>query len=241
MYRYLFVWILQLIVTSVAIADVMDDVSLHNRNEVLCVKRSVVDDRPELQATISIKYDIYGKWAYIAYTQDIKFDVFNTKESSPFRTTDHSVELFYRSPVYKGFSFDAGVMHQSNGESDPYSRSWNVVQAIPKYVYSFGEDDYFELKCKVLERIKDIDSDDNPDIVDKLGHVTIEPRLKIAKFVLRGMYQPSEHNHSFDIAYPVYKSVHIVGYYFKGYGESLIDYNNDITSYSIGITINPNY
>ena len=58
-----------------------------------------------------------------------------------------------------------GVNHQSNGRSDPYSRSWNRIYA------QFGlEGEDFALLIKPWYRIPEkFSSDDNRDILDYIG------------------------------------------------------------------------
>ena len=69
---------------------------------------------------------------WFGYTQQSSWQVFNGALSRPFRTTDHEPELIYAYPVdaqlpggWRWRYAGAGLVHQSNGQSLPYSRSWN--------------------------------------------------------------------------------------------------------------------
>mgnify|MGYP002379570913 FL=1 len=69
---------------------------------------------------------------WFGYSQQSYWQLFNGGLSRPFRTTDHEPEIVYVYPTdvplpggwrlrYSGI----GAVHQSNGQSLPYSRSWN--------------------------------------------------------------------------------------------------------------------
>ena len=71
---------------------------------------------------------------WFGYTQQSYWQLFNGSLSRPFRSTDHEPEILYIYPTdallpagwrlrYSGLS----VVHQSNGQSLPLSRSWNRV------------------------------------------------------------------------------------------------------------------
>ncbi|MCV4593474.1 phospholipase A, partial [Escherichia coli] len=74
---------------------------------------------------------------WLGYTQQSLWQVWNPSESAPFRNTDYEPEVIYVVPVPEGLArlpggwrwsmAQAGVAHQSNGQSEPLSRSWNRV------------------------------------------------------------------------------------------------------------------
>ncbi|MFE1636147.1 phospholipase A, partial [Acinetobacter baumannii] len=67
------------------------------------------------------------------YTQSSRWQTFNAEESRPFRETNYEPEasLMFRTN-YELLGLDGRLLgvtlnHQSNGRSDPLSRSWNRV------------------------------------------------------------------------------------------------------------------
>ncbi len=73
----------------------------------------------------------FGVWA--AYTQRSQWQVYNSDLSAPFRETNYEPEVFVSyNPALSFGGFDwrllnVGYNHQSNGRSDPISRSWDRV------------------------------------------------------------------------------------------------------------------
>lgn len=187
----------------------------------------------------------FGVWA--AYTQQSHWQIFNDRDqvSRPFRETNYMPELFvsYRPGLTLpgGFQWtllNAGFNHQSNGRSDPLSRSWNRLFA------EFGfERQNFALSARVWHRIKeDAAQDDNPDITDYLGYGELNAlyRWRDHTFTLsgRGNLSTSKGAGQF-----TWTSPRILGPFrgyvqvFSGYGESLIDYNWKQTTIGAGIAL----
>jgi phospholipase A1 len=99
-----------------------------------------------------------------------RWQVYNSEISRPFRETNDMPELmvgFRRDIGFGGFGrrpLNVGYNHQSNGRSDPISRSWDRIMA------SIGiERGNFALVLRPWVRIDEGDSDDDPDITDDFG------------------------------------------------------------------------
>ena len=120
---------------------------------------------------------------WFGYSQQSNWQIFNGDLSRPFRTTDHEPELMYVYPTdihlpggwrwrYAGL----GLVHQSNGQSLPYSRSWNRA-----YLMGGVElDDRFIVTARVWKRIKESAADDdNPDIADFIGRAEVSGRWNL--------------------------------------------------------------
>ncbi|QPC33493.1 phospholipase A [Caldimonas thermodepolymerans] len=189
---------------------------------------------------------------WFGYTQQSMWQVWNRKESSPFRSTDFEPELIYVVPVPKplrllphGWEFrmvHAGLAHQSNGQSEPLSRSWNRV-----YVAAGLEKGEVSILARLHKRLpEDGDDDDNPDLTHYLGRgeVTVAwlPGRATASLRWRSNLRDVKHGSwQLDWTYPV-DSDHPEGlrWYvqlFSGYGETLLDYNRQQHSLGVGITL----
>ena len=188
------------------------------------------------------KFDIYG-----AYTNRSFWQVYNTDISSPFRETNHEPEVWAQfSPSWEIFGFrnlanSFGVVHQSNGQGGVLSRSWNRVYA--NFIFAKGN---FAFGIKPWIRIsEDADNDDNPDITDYLGHYEIRAAYKRNEQVFSVMSRNNLESgfdkgaFEFSWSFPLWKYPYLKGYiqYFRGYGESLIDYNHFVNRIGIGISL----
>jgi hypothetical protein len=106
---------------------------------------------------------------WLGYTQESHDQILQS--SVPFRTTDYTPEAFLTGRVdveagplqWRTLSF--GFIHQSNGEADDVSRTWNRVFA------EFGfERGPFDLIVRPWYRVPEPDGiDDNPDISKFMG------------------------------------------------------------------------
>jgi len=109
---------------------------------------------------------------WFGYTQRSFWQFYNFEDSSPFRETNYEPELLlnFRTRFdilgLTGRLINVGINHQSNGQSEPLSRSWNRV------VGSVGlERKRFSLLLKGWYRIPESRrDDDNPYIEKYLGY-----------------------------------------------------------------------
>lgn len=178
---------------------------------------------------------------WVAYSQTSLWQMYNTDDSSPFRSTDYNPDIFYVLPITQAYDFfpgearvrmaKFGFSHQSNGQRKPDSRSWNYFHfgGVAEYGDVIWESTY---KLRVNETG---DDDDNPDLVNVRGNFentfswingTSTYSLKRTSPYLnlsRGSWQV-------DYTRPVSsKNPDGLRFYiqiFSGYGESLLDYNH---------------
>ncbi|BBF78533.1 phospholipase A [Acinetobacter ursingii] len=183
---------------------------------------------------------------WLGYTQSSRWQVYNGDESRPFRETNYEPEasLMFRTN-YKVFGLDGRLLgvtlnHQSNGRSDPLSRSWNRV------IFNVGfEKDNFALMLRPWVRIQeDSKNDNNPDIEDYIGRGDLTAFYKWNdhdfSLMLRHSLKDGDDSHGaaqFDWTFPI--SGKLRGHFqvFDGYGESLIDYNHRATYFGLGISL----
>ena len=202
----------------------------------------------QLSLKIKLWQDVFGKDMdlWFGYTQRSFWQLYTFEDSSPFRETNYEPELLlnFRTDFpflgMKGRIINVGLNHQSNGRSEPLSRSWNRI------VGNLGfEKDNFTLLVKAWYRIpENKEDDDNPETDDYMGPGEIwgyyfwnKHRLGV---MLRNNLRPNDNRGALQLewAFPLFGK--ITGYiqYFRGYGESLLDYNHGIDRIGIGLILN---
>ncbi|MEC7378268.1 MAG: phospholipase A [Pseudomonadota bacterium] len=183
---------------------------------------------------------------WFGYTQTSFWQVYNQDDSAPFRETNYEPEIFLRYQAdwdvgpgrFNGLT--VGFNHQSNGQSEPRSRSWNRV--VGTAAYSYGR---WLFMVQPWYRIPENSSDDNADIDRYLGYANYHAVYKLTEdrtFSLKLMNNlRSDDNKTsveFGYSFPMGDTVKGFFQYYNGYGESLIDYNHRIQRFGIGIMLN---
>lgn len=181
---------------------------------------------------------------YFAYTQRSWWQAYNSEASAPFRETNYEPEMFV--------SFDndmsalgwtntinrIGFAHQSNGRSDPLSRSWNRVYA--DMVFQRGE---WAVSVAPHWRVpENEEDDDNPDLEHYIGYgdVTMVRAFgdQEISLLMRGNPDQSHYGAQLDYSFPLFGKVRGYVQYYHGYGESLIDYDHINRRLGLGFSIN---
>jgi phospholipase A1/A2 len=189
---------------------------------------------------------------YFAFTVRAWWQVFNSAISKPFRETNYEPELFYSwHPYYqlgalRILSMQLGINHQSNGQSNYWSRSWNraigtLVAESENYFYTLSAWYRFSEEKKKYEL--DPAGDDNPDIHNYLGYFEFTAGTQLKRFnvstTIRNNLR-SEKNRSYielNVSYPISRRFDVLLQYVNGYGESLIDYNYDMERVGLGVQL----
>lgn len=182
---------------------------------------------------------------WFGYTQQSYWQAFNSRMSSPFRETNYEPEM--------GLSFDTrftvlgleqrmisiGFAHQSNGRSDPLSRSWNRYWASVDF-----QRENFTLTLKSWYRVKEKPAtDNNPDIEDYVGRGELRAAYKhgdqVWSVLWRNSLRAPERRSGVEMDWSVPFSRRIKGLVqgFTGYGESMIDYNVYMRRIGVGILV----
>ncbi len=182
---------------------------------------------------------------WVAYTQRSFWQVYNFEDSSPFRETDYEPELLlnfrtdYSLLGLRGRFINVGINHQSNGQSEPLSRSWNRIVANAGF-----ERGDFSLLLKGWYRIPEAAvDDDNPHMGDYLGYGEIWAYYfwKGNRFgiMLRNNldFQTNRGAVQLEWSFPLLKWVSGYLQYYNGYGESLLDYNHRVNRIGIGVIL----
>jgi len=188
-------------------------------------------------------------WA--AYTQRSLWQLWDSGDSSPFRSTDYQPEMIYVVPVPEKFGtlplgwnlrmLQLGFAHQSNGQSDPLSRSWNRITLGAGFEH--GD---FSLMIRDNQRVHIQSKDDNPDLTDYIGRGEINmawsPGVSTMNLTWRTNFKSlSRGSLQLDWTYPVFADQPTgLRWYvqlFHGFGETLLDYNHRQTSLGLGLTL----
>jgi phospholipase A1/A2 len=183
---------------------------------------------------------------WIGYTQSSRWQVYNTKLSRPFRETDYEPEAIlvfdthYGLLGWQGRLLGVGIDHQSNGRGNPLSRGWNRI------IGNMGfERDGWTVMLRPWWRIPESKAtDDNPDISNYVGRgeVEIVHEWHSQEFgmTLRDSFRGGSNQHGsarFSWSFPVAGNLRGYAEVFKGYGESLIDYNHNATYLGLGVSL----
>ncbi|WP_404345281.1 phospholipase A [Vreelandella aquamarina] len=223
-----------------------------NAENFRSISDEVEPDSGEVKFQFSAKFNlaenVFGDLGdvYFAYTQKSWWQAYNTDASSPFRETNYEPEVFIDFDnawsalgwvnTRNRFSF----IHQSNGRSDPLSRSWNRV-----YLESTFQSGDWALTLAPHWRVPESEGDDdNPDIERFVGYGDIRLAKRLQnnhEFAgqLRGNPSAGNYGTQIDYSWPAFNGVRAHVQYYYGYGESMIDYNNRVHRLSLGFSLNP--
>ena len=194
--------------------------------------------------------DIFGNNGdlWMGYTQASHWQLYNGANSRPFRETNHEPELMmvwrtdYEVGAFTGRMISVSLTHQSNGREEPLSRSWNRVILT----LGFDRPDWV-LQFRPWIRLPEAsdDEDENPLIVDYVGrgellvvHRQGNSHQLAAQF--RHSLRAGENfrgSMTLNYSYPCFNRLRCHAQFFRGYGESLIDYNHLTSSFGVGVAL----
>ncbi len=193
---------------------------------------------------------------WFAYTQQSYWQLFNEKESRPFRSTDHEPEMFYIYPhqiaLGGGWNYrlsGAGIVHQSNGQYLPVSRSWNRVYLMSAAEKPLGPQSGLILQGRIWNRLSEGSGvDENPGIEDYVGRAELTGNWKINNShalgltVRHSLKKEARGSTRLDwliapTAAHNYTSLRYHVQLFSGYGDSLLDYNRRRNVLSVGLSL----
>lgn len=194
-------------------------------------QKNLADNLLGLDDTLSLGYTQTSWWQ-------------TGEKSTPFRESNYQPELFMMMPhfnkesIIKAYQF--GLLHESNGQGLPKSRSWNRL-----YAKTYLQLDGLIVSPRIWYRIpEEAIDDDNPDIDDYLGYGDIEFIYPWKKHTLHILARHNLHSNEsrgaiqVDWTFPLWEES-LFGYIqlFSGYGESLIDYNKRSDRIGIGFAL----
>lgn len=206
-----------------------------------------VEFKFQLSVKFPVVYEVAGRNTslWFAYTQQAYWQAYNSDISAPFRDTNHEPEVFVITKPKHGFLgikpnyISYGFNHQSNGQSDDLSRSWNRVYM--EFLFEVGNTAF---SFKPWYRIPESsENDENPNIENYFGygefnviHIIDDYSIDI---MLRNNLKVSGNRGAVQIGFnfPLWGKTRGYIQYFNGYGQSLLDYNHQTQSLGFGIML----
>ncbi|MGD9877572.1 phospholipase A [Desulfococcus sp.] len=209
-------------------------------------------DNTEVKFQVSLKYQLIDNiykdnWhVYVAYTNLSYWQAYNSDYSSPFRDTNHEPEAWLQYDTdwelfwgIKSRMIQGGFSHQSNGRTEPFSRSWNRI-----FLNLVFEKENLAVSIKPWYRIpEDDEDDDNPDIDRYMGYGELNAAYKWGdntfSLVFRNNLRSSGNKGAVELgwSFPLYKKLKGYVQYFNGYGQSILDYNDSANTIGVGLAL----
>jgi phospholipase A1/A2 len=192
-----------------------------------------------------------GGDVWLGFTQQAMWQIWNGKDSKPFRNSDYEPEAMYvlpTTPRWRPLPWEwqwryalLGIAHQSNGQSDPLSRSWNRL-----FLGAGFERAPWTVSLRILRRLGEPRvTDNNPDLVDYRGRADVQLNWASGPATASLLYRSTLKDVRYgalqlEWTYPIYKDqpngLRWFVQVFRGYGETLTDYNFRQTSLGAGVT-----
>lgn len=187
---------------------------------------------------------------YFGYTNQSHWQLYDRDDSSPFRDTNHEPELFFvlnrawTVGDWKSSVLAVGLNHQSNGRSVPLSRSWNRLYGLVTFEkgnWVLALKPWYRLPEDEKDDPTDAEGDDNPDLLDFMGHGEIRLLKKrgpeLFTLMMRGNTSTGKGAAEFTYSRELPGKARIYVQYFDGYGETLIDYDARIQRIGFGLAL----
>jgi phospholipase A1 len=205
-------------------------------------------DRAEVEFQLSLRYDFQvdsigmglGEFYSIGFSQHSFWQSYT--ESAYFRETNYNPEFFMTLPLHSLYqneylkSIKLSLSHQSNGRGGIDERSWNY----------FSGSFFFQYKLLFMEfaawhRFPDA-QDYNPQLLEYLGYghlkFSIPYKRHLVEVLLRNSFSTRRAT-AINYSYPAFgkKDFFLYVKFFNGYGESLIDYDQNLNKIGVGFSI----
>ncbi|WP_370979300.1 phospholipase A [Agaribacterium sp. ZY112] len=205
----------------------------------------------EIQFQVSVKFPLWTDIAdkpvslFAAYTNRSFWQAYNSDISAPFRDINHEPEVWlewkpeqYQLGNTRLSRVRGGFVHQSNGRSDPVSRSWNrfYVEAATDW-----KDYMFSIKpwIRVPE---DEEKDNNPDIEQYMGNFEFISAKAFGQHTVAMMLRNNlrtDNKGAVELTWSIPMGEKVKAYmmYFNGYGETMLNYDHRSERYSLGFVV----
>ncbi len=219
-------------------------------------KPGIYYDKKEAELQVSLKLKVYenlfglNEIYYLSYTHQAFWQIYI--ESSPFRESIYNPEGFVVFPIsdrkswFQMRSFKIATAHMSNGQPNtrdvPGFKGYNLSKSI-NYFYATARFQHGTLLTDVTLMAPfpgSANLDDNPDIMKYLGYTKVKFTYFIndhmCSLMIRGNESSLKGAIEAKYSYPLYADTYLYAKIFHGYGESLVDYNREVTKFSVGFS-----
>jgi len=219
-------------------------------------KPGIEYDQKEAELQVSLKLKVYenlfglNEIYYLSYTHHAFWQIYI--ESSPFRESIYNPEGFVVFPIsdrkswFQMRSFKFAVAHMSNGQPNTTNiegfDGFNLSKSI-NYFYGTARFQHGTLITDVTLMAPfpgSANLSDNPDIMKYLGYTKVKFTYFIndhmCSLMVRGNESSLKGAVEAKYSYPLYADTYFYAKIFHGYVESLIDYNREVTKFSIGFS-----
>ncbi len=186
------------------------------------------------------------RWRFwFAYTQQSNWQILNSTTSRPFRNSNYEPEAIatFRFSEEKDSKWQPRLLnfafvHQSNGQANPKSRSWNRIYLQGGWQLSKE----WSLMARTWYRLRDSD-DDNPDIQQYFGRGDAVLRWgsgsNTVQLLARNTFHANSNREFLQLDYSfkfpgIGPKLHFQAS--SGFGESLIDYNFRQKTIGLGLS-----
>lgn len=181
---------------------------------------------------------------FLGYTHTSWWQIYNTGWSRQFRETNYTPSVFVRKIFerpkkisrFNILAYDIGYIHQSNGQIQELSRSWDRLF----FRTAFGVNRFvFVINTWIRLKILDRKLDDNPNILDYRGYGDLKIKYYDGKSIYSLKIIPGLKYYGSEVgySYPINEGVRFYTKINYGYGHSLIDNENKEKRIGIGFAL----
>ncbi|HBL32651.1 MAG TPA: phospholipase [Porphyromonadaceae bacterium] len=182
----------------------------------------------------------YNTYLMLTYTQKSFWNIY--EKSSPFIDLNYNPGIAIIRPILHDNKFKGIILfsleHESNGKDSTASRDWNFV-TLSGSVF-FNEQITIQPKLWI-----GLPGKENKDLFDYRGYgsLTVAYRSRNDHMGFSATLNPSAKflNTQFEVSFRASKKSNqfLFIQWFNGYGESLMDYNQHVSMFRVGICLKP--
>lgn len=203
------------------------------------IQTSAYSGKEEVKFQISLGWEelfnLYGVKGAFSYTQISYWDLYNEADSRPFRESNYNpkVYLHYTSGPVK---ISGGYWHESNGGKDNYDKYGVKYLNSRSWDRGFIETDYTEGSFLGRIVLWKVFLTENEPIIGESGHGSLYMRYQFKGWSISQEIGKKWAEVNIKIPSFLFENISSTYTYRTGKMDSLIDYDQDITRHSIGLS-----